>query len=137
MSDSANAQFHEMLTHLVTHMSGALAGGESLPPMALTLDDEGQVATIAGASDERDALRDTLKAMKKTLSAQAELGQIVACCMSYADFADQCIVAFMENAANDCTEIRLPVVRQGQSLSLDLENLSVADGSVFVFPVIN
>ncbi|MEL7022712.1 MAG: hypothetical protein AAGL69_03130 [Pseudomonadota bacterium] len=137
MSEQSTAQFQTMLTHLVTLTSNALADAEELPPMALTLNQDDEVNSIVGASGEREELRTILKAIQKTLAAQAEQGEIVACCMSYPDFADQCIVAFMENRQNECTELRIPVVVTGKSLSLDLENLSVADGSVFVFPVLD
>lgn len=136
MSEKPESQFQNMLTHLITLTSQALEGAEELPPMALTINQEAEVNSIIGASGDREELRTILKAIQKTLAAQAEQGEIVACCMSYPDFADQCIVAFMENQHNECTEIRIPVTVTGKSLALDLENLSVADGSVFVFPVL-
>lgn len=135
MSEQSESQFQNMLTHLVTLTSEALAGAEELPPMALTVNPQGEVNSIMGASGDREELRTILKAIQKTLAAQAQQGEITACCMSYPDFADQCIVAFMENQDNECTELRIPVTVTGKSLALDLENLSVADGSVFVFPV--
>lgn len=137
MKHTFDEQMHEMLTYLVTQVSNALERADSLPPMALSLDPAGTVATIVGASGEREALKETLQAMKKTLAAQAEDGAIVACCLSYADFGDQCIVAFVENDQNECTEVRIPVLNDGKALSLDLDNITIADGGVFVFPMVD
>ena len=135
MTDKSSEQFNELLANLVVMTNNALKKSQGVPPLALGLNGAGDVSKIIGIDDEGESLNEMLNAMQGKLSALAERGEIEASCIAYANVDDRCIVALMENDHNYCSKITIPVVVDDGKLALDLENIDVDDGALYVFPI--
>ena len=130
--DKSEEQFQELITNLAPRLNNALSRQNSVPLMGLLLSETGEVEVILWIPDEGSTLSDELNKLQRTLIERATELSSVAACMSYPDYENEVIVALLENNQNYCAKCTIPVVSDA-TLHLDLSQMDVEDGVVFVF----
>ena len=136
MTDQSDEQFNELAAHLIARATKALSVSDAFPPMTLALDSGGHVVPAVGVVNEDADFGPVVEALRADLIDLAKDGAIVACCIAFANYAEGCLVALMENSENYCCEIRLPVVNDGGGWRVAADRLEVADGKIYVFPIV-
>ncbi len=130
--DKSEEQFQELIANLAPRLNNALSRQNSVPLMGLLLSETGEVEVILWLPDEGTTLSDELNKLQRTLIEKATELSSVAACMSYPDYENEVIVALLENNQNYCAKCTIPVVSDA-TLQLDLGQMEVEDGVVFVF----
>ena len=91
-----------------------------------------EIDVVIAVQNEEWSLSDELNYLQEELISKARKKNASAACLAYADYENSCVVVFLENSENYCTECRIPVASE-PSLKLDTANMSIGDGTVFVF----
>ncbi len=133
MSDS-EAQFQELLAHLIARVDKMLTEQGDMQALGLTLHADGRVEVAVGLADSPERLSEVLNAMQTSFS-QAVLRQpIKATCIAYPDYEKKAVIALLENDENYCSRITIPVLTNPTS-RLDVDGIEVEDGGVYIFRV--
>jgi hypothetical protein len=135
VADLSEEQFQELLAHLIARVNKALAVTDQLPALSLALTGDGSVEVAVGVG-EGDDLGSVLTGMQSSLAERAGNGEILASCIAYPDYGAGCVYALLENVENYCGKASLPVVEGDGGHSIDPAGISMEDGSIFVFPVV-
>ena len=135
MTDRSEQEFQELVAHLVAHANKALTTSNEAPPMSLALTTSGDVEIGVGVADP-ESLQDVVNAMQQALSDRAVSKEITAACIAFSNNGEGHINAFLENDENYCAKAVLPVEGDGSGRSINLANIAVEDGSIFVFPIV-
>ncbi len=130
--DQSEEQFQDLIANLAPRVNRALSKQNAVPPIGLLLFDSGDVEVILSVSDKENNLSEEIDLLQQCLIDKAKEKSPVATCLSYPDYANEVVIAYLENNQNYCAKCSIPVVST-PSLQLDLESIEVEDGTVFVF----
>ncbi len=130
--DHSEEQFQNLIANLVPRVNNVLSQQDKVPPIALLLLGDGDVEVVLSVSDEENNLSEEVNDLQQCLIDKAREKAAVAACLCYPDYANNSVVAFLENDQGYCTKCSIPVV-MGQTLQLDLEGIAIEDGMTFVF----
>ncbi len=130
--NKSEEQFQELIANLAPRLNNALSQQNTVPFMGLLLSAEGEIEVVLWLPEEDSDLSDELNKLQRTLIEKAKDNSSVAACMSYPDYANEVVVALLENNENYCAKCTIPVVSDA-TLQLDLGQMQVEDGVVFVF----
>lgn len=131
---TSEEQFRELLANLVARGNKALAQNVPVPPMSFALSKDGVVHLSVGVADTPSELQQVLEAMRESLGALVRAEPLLATCVAYTETESAEVVAMLENLENYCTTVRIP---GSPGSSMDLGNLKVEDGFVYVFPIVS
>ena len=130
--DRSEEQFQDLIANLAPRIDKALSQQNSVPPLGLLLLDSGDVEVVLSVSDEESNLSEQINLLQQGLIDKATEKSAVAACLAYPDYANEQIVAYLENTENYCAKCNIPVVAN-PSLHLDLERIEIEEGMIFVF----
>ena len=132
--DNSEDQFQELIAQLVGRANRMLAERSDVFPMGFLLASNGNLNVSVVAYESVAQIPELLSALQASMSEKARNGHAVASCIAYLDYDAGEIIAFLENNENYCATVRIPVV-SSPTPATDLENITVEDGSIHVFPV--
>lgn len=130
--DQSEEQFQDLIANLAPRLDKALSQQNAVPPLGLLLLDSGDVEVVLSVSDKESNLSEEINLLQQGLIDKAREKSAVAACLSYPDYANEQVVAYLENNENYCAKCSIPVV-SNPSLHLDLEGIEIEDGMIFVF----
>jgi hypothetical protein len=87
---------------------------------------------VLSASVEDDNLSEKIKLLQQGLIDKAKGKAAVAACLAHPDYANEQVVAYLENNENFFAKCTIPFV-SNPSRRLDLEGIEIEDGTTFVF----
>jgi len=102
-------------------------------PIGLLLMADGTLDVSVAAYDSAEQVPNLLNAMQTSFSEKVLEKEATASCIAYPDYGSGEIVAFLENRENYCAKARIPVAEEPR-LHVDVRNIVIEDGSVYVFP---
>jgi len=130
--DQSEEQFQDLIANLAPRVNRALSQQDTVPPIGLLLFDSGEVEVVLSVSEKENNLSEEINLLQQGLIDKAREKSAVAACFAYPDYANEQIVAYLENNENYCAKCNIPVV-SNPSLQLDLEGIEIEDGMIFVF----
>jgi len=130
--DQSEEQFQDLIANLAPRVDKALSQQNSVPPLGLLLLDGGDVEVVLAVSGEENNLSDEINLLQQGLIDKAREKLAVAACLAYPDYANEQVVAYLENIDNYCAKCSIPVAAN-PSLRLDLEGIEIEDGMIFIF----
>jgi hypothetical protein len=130
MRDSEE-QFQELIANLSARLTKALSKSNKVPSIGLLLSLKGDVEPVLAVA-ENEELKEEVNLLQARLVSKAKESDSIAACLAYPDYEREEIVAYLENNENYCLKARIPIVT-GPQLKLDILNIEVEDGIVFVF----
>ena len=130
--DQSEEQFQDLIANLTPRVNKALSQQNTVTPLGLLLFDSGDVEVVLSVSDKENDLSEDLNLLQQGLIEKAREKSAVAACIAYPDYANEVVVAYLENNENYTAKCSIPVV-SNPTLQLDLEGIEIEDGMVFVF----
>ena len=130
--DQSEEQFQDLIANLAPRVDKALSEQNSVPPIGLLLLDSGDVEVVLSVSDKENDPSTEINLLQQGLIDKAREKSAVAACLAYPDYANEQVVAYLENNENYCAKCNIPVVSD-PALRLDLESIEIEDGKIFVF----
>ena len=130
MFSNSEEQFKELLNQLVARSKKSLLAN-SFPVFGLLLTEEGNTDVVLGVVEDGD-LSEIINNVQQELIEKKNALSILAACLAYPDFNNQCVVAYLENHESYQLRCDIPVLNN-DVLELDIENLTTKDGSTIVF----
>ncbi|MBA6291525.1 hypothetical protein H4J58_00150 [Colwellia sp. MB3u-70] len=131
--DSSENQFQELAAHIVSRINKILADDKDLLPLGLSLHRSGSVEAHISTTEEANDFSGQLNLLQKVLSSKVLEGNIVATSISYPDFENNVVIAFVENNENFCAKLLIPVNTESIPF-LVIEDVEIEDGMIYVFP---
>lgn len=135
MADS-ESQFQDLIAHLSVRVNKMLSQQDLVHPLCLKLLSNGEVETSIVIADNGEQMRDAVNAMISLLSEAVEIEPIDATCIAFPSYETQAVTALLENRDNYCATCTIPVVAD-PALRVDLENVDIADGEIYIFPILD
>lgn len=132
--ENSESQFRELLAHCSARINKALAAREPML-LRLLLRADGTVDVAVGVANTASERAEVLNAMQGSARTQVIDETIEAVCIAYPDNSTQVYIALLENRENYCAKVTVPVV-MNPAPALDLENIEIEDGDIYVFPYI-
>jgi hypothetical protein len=130
--NTSESQFNDLLANLVARVNRALTQSPKVPVLALALTQHGAIDASVGIEDSDAGTKEVLGAMQESLQRRSANGELLASCISYLDYEEGAIVAYLENADSYCLKVTIPVSTE-PSLALDVGSISTAEGTLYVF----
>ena len=124
-------QFADLLSNLTVRANKALSQQNMFPPLGLLLLPDGTIRVILEISEESD-LKQQVNKLQANVIQVARDADAQAACIAYPDYAQEEIVAFLENKEHYCAQYRIPVITEPK-LEVDLQNLVEEKGAIMVF----
>ena len=131
--DSSENQFQELAAQIVSRTNKVLADDKDLLPLGLSLHKNGSVEVHIPTAEEPKNFSELLNLLQKGLSSKVKEGGIVATSISYPDFENKVVIAFVENSENFCAKLVIPVNTESTPY-LVAEEIQIEDGMIYVFP---
>ncbi len=130
--DQSEEQFQDLIANLAPRVDKALSQQNSVPSIGLLLFGGGDVEVVLSVSEEGNDLSEEINRLQQGLVDKAKEKSAVAACLAYPDYANEQVIAYLENNEHYCAKCCIPVVAN-PSLRLDLEGIEIEDGMIFVF----
>ena len=130
--DQSEEQFQDLIANLAPRVDKALSQQNSIPPIGLLLFGGGEVEVVLSVSEKENDLSEEINFLQQSLIEKAKEKSAVAACLAYPDYANEQVIAYLENNEHYCAKCSIPVVAN-PSLGLDLEGIEIEDGMTFVF----
>ena len=130
--DQSEEQFQDLIANLAPRVDKALSQQNSVPSIGLLLFGGGDVEVVLSVSEEGNDLSEEINRLQQDLVDKAKEKSAVAACLAYPDYANEQVIAYLENNEHYCAKCCIPVVAN-PSLRLDLEGIEIEDGMIFVF----
>ncbi len=132
MVDSAD-HFQGLVSYVITSINKMLTTGNIVTPIALVVNRDGSIEVVkANATSEK--IVDHVGLLQAQLRKKAEQFEIMTSCVAYPDYANNQIIAFLENDDNYCVKLLMPVVNRN-GLKLKADKITTEQGAVYIFPV--
>lgn len=130
MFENSEKQFEELLANLIVRSNKSLEQ-DQFPVFGLLLTDEGKIDVSIGIVEDGN-LSDIINHVQQGMIEKKKTIPILAACLAYPDFQNQCVVSYLENYESYQLRCDIPVLSDN-GLRLDVDNLTTHDGSTIVF----
>lgn len=130
MFENSEKQFEELLANLIVRSNKSLEQ-DQFPVFGLLLTDEGKIDVSIGIVEDGN-LSDIINHVQQGMIEKKKTIPILAACLAYPDFHNQCVVSYLENYESYQLRCDIPVLSDN-GLRLDVDNLTTHDGSTIVF----
>lgn len=129
-------QFKELIAQLIVRANHMLAQSNNVLPMGLALVESGKTEVVLASPDLSDEVSVLVQFIQDALTDKVKAGGIVATCVAYPEYSRKVVVAYLENNENYCLKAIIPV-RFDDKKELVANEVTVLDGEVFIFPVVD
>jgi len=127
---NSEEQFEELLAQLIVRSKNALEQNQ-FPVYGLLLIDDGKTDVVLGLIEDGN-LSELINYVQQEMIDRTKTISILAACLAYPDFQNQCIVSYFENQESYQLRLDIPVLSEN-GLELDIGNMTSSDGSSIVF----
>ena len=97
----SQAQYQQLLTHLVAHVNQVLSQQGELSLLGLLLDDNQEITMVTDVAE--------INLLQQQLTTKVEQDGYVAAGISYPDFENDSVITYLETNRNDCAQFTIPV----------------------------
>ena len=128
--DNSEDQFQTLLANLSVRANKSLKTSNKMDAIGLLLYENDKVEVFLSVIE--DSISDALTILQNQLIPIVTEKQPLASCMAYPNYQDQQIIALLENNEHYAAEVTIPV-KSDPHLHLDLENIDIDDGTIYLF----
>ena len=131
--NKSDESFNELLAQVIVRGNKMLGESNLMSPFGILLDDN-KAADIMTVADETKSYSELLDFLQESMKAKVIDKAYVAGCIVYADYANNQLIAFLENTDNYCLKAVIPV-KADDGLSLLPSEMKAEEGGIYIFPV--
>ena len=94
---------------------------------------EKNIEVVLGLTDDTVGLAEILNSLQQEVIDQIKNSGGIATCIAYPDYANEQVVALLENEELYCMTCDIPIVERDGRLIPDMESLEIKDGAIHIF----
>jgi len=130
---TSEEQFPHLLGDLYARLKKILAHQTDVPCLGLIMRKEINIEVVLGLTDDTVGLAEILNSLQQEVIDQIKSSGGIATCIAYPDYANEQVVALLENEELYCMTCGIPIVERDGRLIPDMENLEIKDGAIHIF----
>ena len=130
--DNSESQFNELLANLIARVNKMLSKQSEMVPIGLLLRDQSKIDVYLADHGNEWTLGETVQHLQNGMVEKVRELPAIAGCIAYPDYENNEVIVYIENDEHYCAQYRIPVSNQ-PSLHLDVEEIQVDDGAIFLF----